>query len=154
MNKAKQFVLLLFVCVFAVGLYAAVNPEMGTWKLNETKSKIAPGSAKNTTVTYAPDGDKVKVTVDGVDGSGNPVHGEWVGKFDGKPYAVTGDPRIDMRAVKLVNERTLDITNMKDGKVTGTAKVVVAKDGKTRELTTISTVNGKKVDNHFIYDKQ
>ncbi len=152
--KTRNLLLALLVCLFAMAMFAADNPNMGTWKLNEAKSKIAPGSAKNTTVTYAPDGDKVKVTVDGVDNSGNPAHGEWVGKFDGKEYPVTGDPRVDTRAVKQVNERTLDITNMKDGKVTGTAEVVVAKDGKTRVLTTTTKVNGKNTENHFVYDKQ
>jgi len=40
---------------------------MGTWKLNEAKSKLAPGVPKNTTVVYEAAGDNVKVTVDGTD---------------------------------------------------------------------------------------
>ena len=55
----------------------AANPLLGTWKLNEGKSKFAPGATKNTMVTYAPvKGDMVKCTVDGVDKDGNPIH--WV----------------------------------------------------------------------------
>lgn len=152
--KTRNLVVAVFVCLFAVSMYAADSPVMGTWKLNESKSKIAPGSSKNTTVTYAADGDNIKVTTEGVSGSGAAVHGEWVGKFDGKDYAVKGDPAYDMRSVKQVNERTFDITNKKDGKVVSTAKVVVAKDGKTRELIAHATVNGKKVENHYLYDKQ
>ena len=30
----------------------AANAQLGTWKLNEAKSKIAPGMGKNTTVVY------------------------------------------------------------------------------------------------------
>ena len=45
----------------------AANAQMGTWKLNEAKSKIAPGMGKNTTVAYAEQGDKIKITVEGVD---------------------------------------------------------------------------------------
>jgi len=41
---------------------------MGTWKLNEAKSKIGAGSPKNSTVVYEAAGDSVKVTVDGTDG--------------------------------------------------------------------------------------
>ena len=53
---------------------AAENPLMGTWKLNESKSKYAPGSAKNTTVTYtAAKGDMIKCTADGVDKDGKPI---------------------------------------------------------------------------------
>jgi ribosomal protein L21E len=63
---------------------------MGTWKLNEAKSKIGAGSPKNTTVVYEATGDDVKVTVDGTDGDGKPVHSEWTGKYDGKDYGHRG----------------------------------------------------------------
>jgi len=49
----------------------AANPHMGTWKLNEAKSKLVPGMGKNTTVTYAEQKDKIKITVDGLDKDGN-----------------------------------------------------------------------------------
>jgi hypothetical protein len=53
----------------------AANALMGTWKLNEGKSKFAPGATKNTTVTYTPaKGDMIKCTVDGVDKAGKPIH--------------------------------------------------------------------------------
>ena len=71
----------------------AANPLMGTWKLNEGKSKFAPGATKNTTVTYTPaTGDMIKCTVDGVDKDGKHIHWTWVGKFDGKPYQIRGSP--------------------------------------------------------------
>ena len=41
---------------------------------------------------YEAAGDQIKSTVDGVDAQGKPTHNEWVGKFDGKDYPVTGDP--------------------------------------------------------------
>src|ERR1700694_2527972 len=46
---------------------AAMNPHMGTWKLNEAKSKIPAGMYKNTTAVYSEMKDEMKVTVDGVD---------------------------------------------------------------------------------------
>ena len=49
---------------------------MGTWKLNEAKSKLAPGGTKNTVVVYEAEGDNVKVTLEGVDSAGNPTHSE------------------------------------------------------------------------------
>jgi len=70
--------------IATAGCFAA-NPHIGTWKLNEAKSKLAPGMGKNTAVTYTEQGDKIKVTVDGVDKDGKPTHSVWVGKFDGKP---------------------------------------------------------------------
>ena len=36
-----------------------------------------------------------KVTVDGTDSDGKPVHNEWTGKYDGKDYPVTGSSTND-----------------------------------------------------------
>jgi hypothetical protein len=128
---------------------------MGTWKLNEAKSKFAPGAAKNNTVVYEAAGDNVKVTVDGTDGNGKPTHNEWTGKFDGKDYPVTGDPSSDARSYKKVDDRTLDLTVKKDGKATTTGRIVVAADGKSRTITTSGTdAKGKKIKNTAVYDKQ
>jgi len=127
---------------------------MGTWKLNEAKSKIPAGSFKNDTVVYAADGDNVKVTTDGTLGD-KPVHTEWTGKFDGKDYPLTGDPMADSRSYTQVNARTLSLDNKKDGKSVVTGKIVVSKDGKTRTLTTHGKdAKGKKVSSTAVYDKQ
>lgn len=134
---------------------AASNPSLGTWKLNEAKSKTAPGLPKNLTVKYEAVGDQIKTTVDGVDGKGKPTHNEWTGKFDGKDYPVTGDPTSDMRSYKMVDEHTLDLVVKKGGKVTVTGKIVTSADGKTRTLT-VSGVDsmGKAVEGISVYDKQ
>ena len=153
--KTRNIVATFAVCLFALALSAAENPNMGTWKLNETKSKIPAGVAKNTTVVYSAAGDMIKVTTDGVDGSGKPIHSEWNGKFDGKPYPVTGTSAYDARAVTAKGERTLEIDNMKGGKSVGTGKVELAKDGKSRTLETDNAdAAGKKVHAKFVYDKQ
>lgn len=153
--KAKKLLLTMALCLFAVAVSYASSPHMGTWKLNEAKSKLAPGSPKNSTVVYEASGDSIKVTVDGVDGEGKPAHNEWTGKFDGKDYALTGDPSADMRSYKMVNEHTLEITNKKEGKVVTTGKIVVSADGKSRTITTTSTdAKGKKVKSVGVYDKE
>jgi hypothetical protein len=48
----------------------AADPQMGTWKLNEAKSKFTLGVTKNTMVVYEVAGDQVKVTSNGVDAKG------------------------------------------------------------------------------------
>jgi len=142
-------------CLTALAGYAADNPHMGTWKLNEAKSKIAEGTPKNTTVVYEGAGDQVKITVDGLDADGKPAHSEWTGKFDGKDYAVTGDATTDMRSYKTVNPHTLELINKKGGKTVTTLTVVVAADGKTRTVTSHGTnAAGKKVTSTLVYDKQ
>ena len=134
----------------------AANPLMGTWKLNEGKSKSAPGATRNTTVTYAPaKGDMIKCTVDGVDKDGKPVHWTWVGKFDGKPYQIRGSPSFDTLTYKPVNGRTNETTATKVGKVVMTATITVAKDGKSRVVTLIGTdASGQKFTDTTYYDKQ
>ena len=153
----KRILILLTIAALFVGVTVCLadSPHMGTWKLNEAKSKLAPGAAKNNTVVYEAAGDSVKVTVDGTDGDGNPSHSEWTGKFDGEFYAVTGDATSDMRSYKTVNGRTLALTAKKGDKVTLTGRIVVSADGKTRTVTTTATDStGKSVSSMAVYDKQ
>ena len=153
--KRIAILLTLAVLFFGVTVCLAQSPHMGTWKLNEAKSKFAPGAAKNTTVVYEAAGDSIKVIVDGVDGDGNPIHSEWTGKFDGKLYPVTGDPTSDMRSYKKINNRTLALTGKKGGKVTVSGRIVVSLNGKTRTVNTSGTNSkGKRVTTRAVYDKE
>jgi len=153
--KARTIILTLALCFIAGAVGFASDVNMGTWKLNEAKSKIAPGASKNSTVVYEAAGDNVKATLDGTDGKGKPTHSEWTGKFDGKDYPVTGDTNSDMRSLKKIDDRTLELTVKKDGKVTLTGRIVVSADGKSRTVSTSGTdAKGKKVKNTAVYDKQ
>jgi hypothetical protein len=150
-----MMVLTVALCFVAGAVGFASDVQIGTWKLNDAKSKFVAGSSKNNTVVYEATGDSVKVTVDGTDGAGKPAHNEWTGKFDGKDYPLVGDPAADTRSYKKVNANTLDLVNKKDGKVTVTGKIVVSADGKSRTITTTGTSpDGKKVKNVAVYDKQ
>ena len=152
--KAKTIALTISLFFASVAMGFQNNPQMGTWKLNETKSKLA-GKAKNHTVVYEAAGDQIKVTVDGVDENGAAVHNEWTGKFDGKEYPVTGDANSDVRSYRMINKNTLSLTGKKNGKETLSGRVVVSSDGKTRTVTTTTTnAQGKKVMSTAVYDKQ
>jgi hypothetical protein len=154
-NMKLKSVLVGLGVLIAATVCVAAEANMGTWKLNEAKSKIAPGGAKNNTVVYSAAGDSIKVTVDGVDGDGKPAHNEWTGKFDGKDYAVTGDPTTDMRSYKRVDALTLALTTKKAGKVVATGTIVVAADGKSRTVSTTTTdAMGMKLSSVGVYDKQ
>ena len=153
--KSRSILLTMVLCLAGAAVCFAADPNMGTWKLNEAKSKLAPSMGKNTMVMYAAAGDSIKVTVDGVDADGKPTHNEWTGKFDGKDYAVTGDPTSDMRSYKRVDANTLTLAVKKGGKVTLTGRIQVSADGKTRTVTTSGTdAKGKKVNVTGVYDKQ
>jgi hypothetical protein len=153
--RTKTLVLTVALCFASLTAAFASDVYMGTWKLNEAKSNIPAGAPKNTTVVYSAVGDNVKVTVDGVDGSGKPTHNEWTGKFDGKDYPLTGDPDADTRAYRRIDDHTTILTNKKGGKVVATGKIVVAADGKSRTVTLSGTdPMGMKFKYDAAYDKQ
>jgi hypothetical protein len=153
--KARTITLIVLLWLVAASICFASSAQMGTWKLNEAKSKAPAGSPRNNMVMYEASGDNIKVTVDGVDSAGKPTHSEWVGKFDGKDYPVTGDPTSDMRSYKTINDHSMELTAKKDGKVTMSGKIVVSADGKSRTVTVNATdAEGKKITMVGVYDKQ
>ena len=152
--KTKAIALIFSLVFVNVAMGFQDNPHVGSWKLNEAKSKFA-GKARNHTVVYEAAGDQIKITVDGVDENGAAVHNEWTGKFDGKEYPVTGEANADARAYKVVDANTLEMTNKKGGKTIMTGRIVVSADGKTRTVTINATDSqGKKVTSVSQYDKQ
>jgi hypothetical protein len=153
--KLRTSVLTLALCFVAGAVcFAASDAQMGTWKLNEAKSKL-PTKARNNTVVYEAAGDSVKVSIDGIDPDGKSVHTEWTGKFDGKDYPVTGDSTSDARSYKQVDDHTLTFAGKQGGKVTISGRIVVSADGKTRTVTnTVTDAAGKKVKGTAVYDKQ
>jgi hypothetical protein len=154
MMKTRIAVVAVALLFVAAAACFAANPHIGTWKLNEAKSKLHPGMGKNTTVTYTEQGDKIKVTVDGVDKDRKPTHSVWVGKFDGKAYPAKGNMSYNSVAYKVVNDRTNDITAMKDGKLGWSGQITVSPDGKSRTVTINGTdEKGKKFKATAVYDK-
>jgi hypothetical protein len=154
MIKTRIAVTVLALSFMATAACFAASPQMGTWKLNEAKSKLEPGMGKNTTIVYAEQGDKIKITAEGLDKDGKPRHGVWVGKFDGKAYKSKGNMPWDAAAYKVVNDRTNDITTMKDGKVLWSGQIIVSKDGRSRTVTVHGTdAKGKKFSSKVVYDK-
>ena len=154
--KTKTIGLAVALCFFAgAACFAADDPQIGTWKLNEAKSKLTPDAGKNTSVVYEATGDQVKVVIEGTDKDGKPTHNEWTGKFDGKDYAVTGDPKSDMRSYKQIDSHTMQFVIKKQGKTTVTGRITVAADGKSRTVTANGTdAHGKKAHEKAAYDKQ
>src|SRR6266487_1333301 len=89
------------VVILALGAVTiAADNNVGTWKLNLTKSKYSPGPApKSQTLKIEAWGDDgVKYTADGVDPDGKPTHAEFQAKYDGKFNPFKGNPDADMIA--------------------------------------------------------
>jgi hypothetical protein len=155
MMKSRIAVMAVALSFAATAGTFAANAHIGTWKVNEAKSKVAPDMGKTNTVEYVDKKDKIQVTVDGVDKDGKKTHGVWLGSTDGKSSKVKGNLAWDAMAYKVVNDRTYDITAMKDGKTTWTARSTVAADGKSRTLSMNGTgADGKKFKAKIVYDKE
>ena len=153
--KTKTIGLALLLSIAAGTLcFADPNPTLGTWKLNESKSKFGEGMGKSTMVVWEQSGTDDKCTVDGVDAEGKKTHTVWTGKLDGKDYPITGDATSDMRSFKLNADKSIEMISKKDGKTVGEGKIVVAPDGKTRTVTnTMTNAKGAKVTSSSAYDK-
>jgi len=154
------FLILVFCAVFTTtgssqGCEGGTSGcQLGAWQLDESKSKIPAGAPKNRSVVYEAAGDSITVTVAGESADGKPVHNEWTGHFDGKDYPVTGDPNSDTRSYKKIDERTLDLTVKKGGKIVSSGRIVVSPDGKTRTVTTFGTnAEGKGSKTVSVYNK-
>jgi hypothetical protein len=153
--RTKTWVLAIVLCSSAAVAGQAADPNVGSWTLNEAKSTFAPGMPKNITVVYTVVDDGYKCVVDGVDGAGKPAHNEWIGKFDGNDYAVTGDPSADTRSLKMVKTGHYVLANKKGGKTVATGTVDFSEDGKTRTLTVQATdAAGNKITSTAVYERQ
>ena len=151
--KVRSLTVASWLCLVTLSVAFAQNPNMGTWKLNEVKSTIPAGAGKSTTVVYSASGGDIKITTDGLNGQGRPSHSEGTGKFDAKPYPVTGDPEVTYRAYKSKGDRTLLFANMKGDEMVSNGRIQVAKDGKSRSVT-MTYFGHKKIHVKLEYDKQ
>ncbi len=153
--KTKTLGLIVAFCFLGGAACFAADPQMGTWKLNEAKSKIKPGTRKNTTVVYEAAGDKVKITADGIDAKGKATRSVWTGRFDGRDYPVVGDSSSDARSYKKRDDRTAEFNTMNHGRLIGSGRVVVSADGKSRVVFVSGTdPDGKPFKNVAVYEKQ
>ena len=129
---------------------------LGTWKLNVAKSKYSPGPApKSFTIKQEDWEGGLKFASDGIDAKGNPTHGEYSAKFDGKDYPMKGNPIADTVSPKRIDAYTVESVLKKGGKVVLNGRAVVSRDGKTLTLTeTGKNAQGQEVNNIRVSEKQ
>ncbi|HXJ97005.1 MAG TPA: hypothetical protein VMT20_29550 [Terriglobia bacterium] len=120
------FLMLLLTSVMAL----AQSAFDGTWKADLSKAQMP----KKPDVFLLQDGMyQCKTCVPPVDV-----------KADGQDHKVTGHPYYDSVSVTVVDDRTIEETDKKDGNTVATSKTVVAPDGKTAtvEFSDSSVTNG------------
>jgi hypothetical protein len=160
----KRFLLGLLVLAPVLALSAPMAAQaqdawVGTWKLNLAKSKFDPANLapKSQTIKQeAVAGGGMKATVDAVDAQGKPMHQEVMTMFDGKSIAIKSAPDANTtRVYKRIDNRSYEYVQSVGGKLTTTARTVVAADGKTRTTTTTGkNAQGQTVNNVAVYERQ
>lgn len=147
----------LTMLLVSVGLWAADDVLLGTWKLNLAKSKFNPGPPpKSVTHLYEPyESNGEKFTSEGTDGQEASIQTGYAARYDGTDYALTGDPICDSVSMRRIDANTTEVTGRKAGRVIWTSRRVVSKDGRTLTVTQKGTnPQGKSLNNVMVFDKQ
>jgi hypothetical protein len=160
--RMRQIAVVGVVAVVLAGVLGGTaltqsDPILGMWRLNVAKSKYSPGPApKSDTRVYEPwETDGIKLTATIVQADGTPVAAGFSAHYDGKDYEVRGTADYDTLALKRVSATTVSEVLKKNGRVVGSAKHVVSKNGKMFTLTTNWTnTKGQKASRVSVYDKQ
>ena len=159
MRKISSLVIagVAFIGALSFAATASAQNPVGVWKVNLAKSKYSPGPApKSATITTTATADSgFKSVTEAVPATGAPTKSEVTWKFDGKDYPVMGNPNTTSQSYTKVDATHYTVVSKAGGKVTVTAKVVLAADGKSRTVTqTGMDAQGKPVNNVIFYDKQ
>jgi len=120
----------LTALLFAAALPGqTTNPRFGKWRLKPTD----PAQTSNNVMTYEPfnaTGMKVTINTLGADGSLTPQWG-YTTMFDNKDTPMTGSRSSETAAVRMISDRTAEITYKRDGKITQQLTNVLSADGNT-----------------------
>lgn len=149
-----------FLAASVVGFAAqsqvsADDRVLGTWVLAVEKSKYDPGPApRSQTRTYEAHPDGVKATIRTVTSSGQSTHIQYTAGYDSVEYPVLGSVDSDTITLKRIDEFTADAALGHAGKVIGTAKRVISKDGRTMTITYRGTSEGRQVNNVSVYERR
>jgi hypothetical protein len=146
--------LLLVTLSMCVSVMAAASPLSGTWKFNPAKGHPASPPPKSIVAHVEVDQENFKFVQEGFDDKGQPFKESYEAKFDGKDYPVSGDPYSDSVSLHRINERKVEFTLKKGGKVVAKFTDTVSKDGKNTMITFIDLSTGQPQNDTVVYDKE
>jgi hypothetical protein len=100
------------------------NGTSGSWRIN--KVKVGENAL---TATYKSNGDELSMS--------EPTGENYTAKLDGKDYPIKGGYSYNSVSLKRIDDRTIEETDKRDGKIVGVSKMIVSPDGK--KMTTVYT---------------
>jgi len=151
------FVALLAVMAFATRVSAAdVDPALGTWVLNLSKSRFDPGPPpKSLVVRFQPDPKGVKSTSERVDAEGKKSIVVYTAAYDGKEYPVTGSEAVDTVLLRKHDNGKVERVDRKGGAIVQSFLRSISEDGRTMTVThKAKGANGALQHNRLVFDRR
>jgi hypothetical protein len=127
---------------------------VGAWRLIVAKSRYRPGPAPTSeTRTYVRDGQNVLGVIQRAFADGRRERIEYTANYD-REYPVTGTEEYDHVVLKRLDKHTSEAVLSHAGRVFGTARRVIAADGKSMTITfRRDSESGVSVLNFAVYEK-
>jgi hypothetical protein len=127
---------------------------VGAWRLIVAKSRYRPGPAPTSeTRTYVRDGANVLGVIQRTFRDGRRERIEYTANYD-REYPVTGTEDYDHVVLKRIDRSTSEAVLSHAGRVFGTARRVIAADGKSMTITfRRDSESGVSVLNFAVYEK-
>ena len=157
--RTRSFVIGILVGALVLALAAialAADPIMGTWKINGSKTKLAPVGdwTKEATLTFREAGDQFTY-----ESKGTLINGSSFSNKGNRPLVggICQPPNTDgtVSYVTVIGPGDAYVTTLRNGKQTVWDHYVVSKDGKTLTITTKGTdAKGKPAEALYVLDKQ
>ena len=149
---------LVALCVLACPSpgYSQLDPAIGRWKLNLSKSTYGPGVTppKSVTVAIEPAGQGIRVTARTIGGDGTITETRYTAYVDGNDYPVTGSRDYDQVSLKRTG-LIVEGTRKKGGAVVQHYQRFLSPDGKTMTVATTGVNSqGKQISTVAVFDKQ
>ena len=114
---------------------AAADSSVGTWKLNVAKSTFGSGvPPKSETRTYSATSMGTHVVIEQEDSAGKKSKAETLLTYDGQPQKIVGNADFDTVTTKRVDKYETTADLIKGGKVVGSLRRLVSKDGKSMTI--------------------
>jgi hypothetical protein len=112
----------------------------GSWRAEKLQDMTDNGL----TFTFKSNGDELTYST--------PTGQSYTAKVNGGEAPYKGDPGTTSVSLKQVNDRTIEETDKRDGKVMSVAKISVAADGKTMTIDVVDKLHD--TTSHWVAEKQ
>jgi hypothetical protein len=124
--------------------------------LDLSQSAFRPGPpVRSQTRTYTETSRGVRFVLEGISASGTRMFTEYVARYDGKDYPLTGSPSVNSVSLRRVTRLRTDATEKKDGRPVFEVRREISQDAMTMTVTvTGMNAQGQDVANVLVFRRR